>query len=85
MGNYFISVCKKSRMFGDKKRCEVWRCIFGKGKGNFVLQQNDLLFQNEKEENTGHTKWIQKVEEREREIYFVWSSWLKLNEFIIKV
>lgn len=38
MEDYFISVCKKSSMFGDKKKvCEVWRFTFAKGKGNFVL------------------------------------------------
>lgn len=37
MEDNFISVCKKSSMFGDKKGCEVWRFTFAKGKGNFVL------------------------------------------------
>lgn len=57
----------KQDAFLAKRRYEVWRCIFVKGKKKTNLSQNKTrFFQNRKEENKGHN-CIESWEERERE------------------
>ena len=51
-------------------------------KSNFVIKQNDWVFQNEKEENIGgkKPKWVESLRKKNLgKGFYVWSSWLRLE------
>lgn len=60
--------------------------VFVKEKqSDFVLKEDDKLFQNEKEEkDKTKPEWIQKVVGFAEQGFYLWSNWLKWNRVIYK-